>query len=196
MIKRSFDIVFSLFFLILLIPVFIIISIWITFDSKGPIFYRQLRVGLKRSNFHLYKFRSMKIDSDKLGLLTVGNRDPRITRSGMFIRKYKIDELPQLINVLFGDMSIVGPRPEVPKYVALYSSDQLKVLSVRPGISDFASIRYRNENEILSQAPDPEKFYVEQILPEKLKLNLDYINSQSFITDLKIILATLKVIIK
>lgn len=196
MIKRSFDIVFSLFFLILLFPVFIIISIWITLDSKGPIFYRQLRVGLKRSNFHLYKFRSMKIDSDKLGLLTVGNRDPRITRSGMFIRKYKIDELPQLINVLFGDMSIVGPRPEVPKYVALYSSDQLKVLSVKPGISDFASIHYRNENEILSQVADPEKFYVEQILPEKLKMNLDYIKNQSFKTDLRIIFATLKAIIK
>ncbi len=191
MLKRSFDIVSSLLGLFLLLPLFFLIGIWIRFDSRGKIFYRQLRVGRHGKDFFLIKFRTMKIGADNGGLLTIGGRDPRITSSGYFLRKYKLDELPQLLNVIFGEMSLVGPRPEVRKYVNKYTPEQLQVLYVRPGITDYASIKFSNENELLAKAPDPERFYVNEVMPEKLRLNLRYIHEQSFITDLKIILQTI-----
>lgn len=189
--KRIFDLVLSAIFLILLAPLFIFIAIRIKLDSKGPVFYKQVRVGLNGKDFGIYKFRTMFVGSDKKGLLTVGGNDARITTPGLFLRKYKLDELPQLINVFFGDMSIVGPRPEVRKYVDLYSKEQLQVLSVKPGITDYASIEYSKENEILAKATDPEATYINEIMPAKLALNQKYISEQSFVTDLKIILQTL-----
>ena len=159
-------------------------------DSRGGIFYRQIRVGKKNRDFYLLKFRSMKSNSDKKGLLTVGSSDSRITNSGRFLRKYKLDELPQLINVLKGEMSIVGPRPEVRKYVDFYSSEQQKVLSVRPGITDYASIEFRNENDILANSENPEQDYINKIMPAKLELNLKYITNHTVSTYLKIILKT------
>lgn len=188
---RFLDILFSFLGLLLLSPLFLIISIWIKFDSQGPIFYCQERVGLGRVDFSLFKFRSMRPDSDKLGLLTVGGRDPRITNSGYFIRKYKLDELPQLLNVLIGDMSLVGPRPEVKKFVELYSSEQLKVLQVRPGITDEASIIFKNENEILAKSVDPERTYIDEIMPAKLELNLAFIRSKTLQNYFSIIIRTL-----
>lgn len=193
--KRLFDITLSIPGLILLSPLFIILAIWIKKDSKGPVFYKQIRIGKDGREFYLYKFRSMRQGADKQGLLTVGGKDPRITKSGSFIRTYKLDEFPQLINVLKGDMSIVGPRPEVPKYVALYTADQQKVLSVKPGISDWASIYFRNENELLAQAENPEEFYVSEVMPQKLSMNLKYINNNNLFIDLKIILNTIKMVI-
>ncbi len=190
MIKRLFDIFLSLIGLILLLPVFLLIAIIIVVDSRGGVFYRQVRVGKDAKDFRLFKFRSMRTDADKKGLLTVGGKDSRITRVGYYIRKYKVDELPQLINVLIGDMSLVGPRPEVRRYTDLYNSEQQKVLSVKPGITDYASIEYSNENELLGKAVDPEKVYIEEIMPAKLKLNLKYIAEQGVITDLKIIWMT------
>lgn len=195
MIKRLFDIIFSILGLLISLPVFIVLSVWITLDSKGGIFYLQERIGKNFKPFKLYKFRSMYVGSDKKGLLTVGEKDKRITKPGYFIRKYKLDELAQLINVLKGDMSLVGPRPEVKKYVDLYNDEQKKVLSVKPGITDYASIEYYNENEILEKSSNPEKTYIEEIMPHKLQLNLKYISEQSFYTDLKIIFKTLKKII-
>ncbi|MBK7969736.1 MAG: sugar transferase [Bacteroidetes bacterium] len=191
MVKRIFDFVLATIFLILLAPIFIFIAIRIKLDSKGSVFYKQVRVGLNGKDFGIYKFRTMFVGSDKKGLLTVGGNDARITRPGLFLRKYKLDELPQLINVFFGDMSIVGPRPEVRKYVDLYSKEQLQVLSVKPGITDYASIEYSKENEILANATDPEATYIHEIMPAKLALNQKYIREQSFFTDLKIILQTL-----
>ena len=188
---RFLDIFFSFFGLLVLSPLFLLISIWIKFDSKGPIFYCQKRVGLHGIEFSLFKFRSMRPDSDKLGLLTVGGRDPRVTNSGYFIRKYKLDELPQLINVLIGDMSLVGPRPEVKKFVELYSSEQLKVLQVRPGITDEASIIFKNENEILAKSVDPERTYIDEIMPAKLELNLSFIRSKTLQNYFSIIIRTL-----
>ncbi|BDD08004.1 glycosyl transferase [Fulvitalea axinellae] len=167
------------------------LAIWIKLDSEGPVFYRQVRVGRNGIDFRIYKFRSMRVGSDKKGLLTVGEQDNRITGSGSFIRKYKLDELAQLINVLFGDMSLVGPRPEVRRYVDLYSTEQLKVLSVRPGITDIASIEYMNENALLAGSDDPEKLYVEKVMPEKLSLNLDYIRTRSFVSDIGLIFETI-----
>jgi lipopolysaccharide/colanic/teichoic acid biosynthesis glycosyltransferase len=190
--KRLFDIFLSLLGIIVLLPFFLFISLLIIVDSRGGIFYKQVRVGKNGVDFYLLKFRSMRSDSDKKGLLTVGGRDPRITRMGYYIRKYKIDELPQLLNVLKGDMSLVGPRPEVRKYVSLYTSEQRKVLSVQPGITDYASIEYSNENEILGKAADPENVYINEIMPEKLRLNLKYISEKSLKTDVKIIFNTLK----
>ncbi len=189
--KRIFDLILAAIFLILLAPLFIFIAIRIKLDSKGSVFYKQVRVGLNGKDFGIYKFRTMFVGSDKKGLLTVGGNDARITRPGLFLRKYKLDELPQLINVFFGDMSIVGPRPEVRKYVDLYSKEQLQVLSVKPGITDYASIEYSKENEILANATDPEATYIHEIMPAKLALNQKYIREQSFFTDLKIILQTL-----
>ena len=159
--KRVFDLIVSSLGLLILSPLLLVLAIWVKCDSPGPIFYRQLRVGRGNQDFWLFKFRSMQVEADKTGLITIGGHDPRVTRSGYYIRKYKLDELPQLINVFRGDMSLVGPRPEVRKYVNLYTSEQLKVLQVRPGITDPASIRYRNENELLAQVPDPEKYYRE-----------------------------------
>ncbi len=192
MAKRCFDILFSFLGLIFLSPFFILLSIIILLDSKGGVFYKQIRVGKNNIDFKLYKFRSMRVGSDKKGLLTVGGRDNRITKSGYVIRKYKLDELPQLINVFIGDMSLVGPRPEVRKYVDLYNAEQLNVLSVKPGITDYASIQYSNENEILAKSLDPEKTYINEIMPDKLLLNLRYINDISVVTDVKIIIKTIK----
>lgn len=190
MAKRIFDIVFSLFVLILLLPFFVVILLLIKFTSSGPVFYRQVRVGSNLTDFRIYKFRTMFTGSDKGSLVTVGDRDSRITPVGYWLRKYKLDELPQFINVLVGDMSIVGPRPEVRKYVNLYNHDQLKVLSVRPGITDYASIRYSNESALLAAASDPEKEYISNIMPAKLRLNLEYVNNRTFAGDLKIIALT------
>lgn len=193
--KRLFDIFFSFIGLIILSPFFLLISLLIILDSKGGVFYRQIRVGKNGKDFYLFKFRSMRTDSDKKGLLTVGGRDPRITRTGYFIRKYKIDELPQLLNVLTGDMSLVGPRPEVRRYVDLYNEEQKKVLSVKPGVTDYASIEYSDENELLGKANDPEKVYIEEIMPAKLRLNQQYIKEKGMVTDIKIIFRTLKKIV-
>ena len=190
MLKRLFDIVASGCGLVILSPLFIILAIWIKLDSKGPVFYRQVRVGRGNRDFRLYKFRSMRVGADKQGLITVGGRDPRITRSGFFIRKYKLDEFPQLINVFIGDMSLVGPRPEVRKYVDMYTPEQLRVLSVRPGITDLASIRYRNENELLEQAENPDEYYEQVIMQDKLRINLEYVENHSFWNDIKLIFMT------
>ncbi len=188
--KRLFDIFASGIGLLVLSPLFLVVAIWIKCDSKGPVFYKQQRVGRGNKDFWLYKFRSMRPGSDKQGLITVGGRDPRVTRSGYFIRKYKLDELPQLINVFIGDMSLVGPRPEVRKYVEMYTPAQMHVLDVRPGITDLASIRYRNENELLEQADDPDRYYVEVIMQDKLKINLEYVAKHSFWYDIKLIFMT------
>lgn len=193
--KRLFDIFFSLIGLVILFIPFLIIAILISVDSKGGIFYKQARVGKDGVDFNLLKFRSMASGSDKSGLLTVGGHDSRITKIGYSLRKYKIDELPQLINVLFGEMSLVGPRPEVRKYVELYNSEQKLVLSVKPGITDYASIEYSNENELLGKASNPEEVYINEIMPAKLKLNLKYIAEQSLATDFKIIFRTIGKII-
>lgn len=194
--KRIFDVVASGLGLVAVSPIFLILAIWIKLDSKGPVFYKQMRVGRKNRDFQLYKFRSMRTGSDKKGLITVGGRDPRVTPVGYYIRKYKLDELPQLINVFIGDMSIVGPRPEVRQYVDLYTPEQMQVLSVRPGITDLASIRYHNENELLEQAEDPEKYYRKVVMPDKLKINREYINKASFWFDIRLIFCTLWTIIK
>lgn len=189
--KRLFDITASFFGILILSPLLIFIGLWVGLSSKGGVFYKQIRVGKNNKDFKLYKFRSMRVNSDKQGLLTVGSKDSRITKAGYFIRKYKIDELPQLFNVLKGDMSFVGPRPEVRRYVDLYSEEQMKVLSVRPGITDPASIKYRNENDILSSESNPEEYYIQHIMPDKLKINIDYINNRTFIKDIKIIFQTI-----
>lgn len=193
---RFFDFILSLVGLVVLAPIFIVLAIWIKIDSKGPVFYKQVRVGQNSIDFGLFKFRSMVVDADKKGLITVGGRDPRITRSGYFIRKYKLDELPQLINVLVGDMSLVGPRPEVRKYVELYTDEQQKVLSVKPGITDYASIEYMDENEILGKSNDPEKTYIEEIMPEKIKYNMKYIQNKNVSEYFKIIFLTLLKIVR
>ncbi len=188
--KRVFDLLLSLLLLLLFFPVFVFIALLIKLDSRGTIFYLQSRVGKSNADFKIYKFRTMHPDADKRGLLTVGGRDPRVTRVGYFLRRYKLDELPQFINVLKGDMSFVGPRPEVRKYVDLYTPSQLKVLDVKPGITDFASIEFSNENELLSTAADPESYYIKNIMPAKLELNLKYIHNPGLFTDLKIMWLT------
>ena len=176
--------------LLVLSPLFVVLAIWIKLDSAGPVFYRQLRVGRYNKDFRIFKFRSMRVGADKQGLITIGGRDPRITRSGYFIRKFKLDELPQLINVFIGDMSLVGPRPEVRKYVDMYTPEQMRVLDVRPGITDAASIRYRNENELLENAENPDRYYVEVIMQDKLALNLAYVDHHSFWGDIILIFRT------
>lgn len=193
--KRLFDILASGCGLLVLSPVFIIVAIWIKLDSDGPVFYRQTRVGRYNKDFRIFKFRSMRVGSDKGSLVTIGGRDPRVTRSGYFIRKFKIDELPQLINVFVGDMSLVGPRPEVRHYVDYWTAEQMKVLDVRPGITDPASIHFRNENELLEKAVDPERYYIDVIMQEKIKLYLEYVEKSSFWYDIKLIFQTFKVII-
>ncbi len=194
--KRLFDIVASGLGLIVLSPLFIILAIWIKLDSKGPVFYRQVRVGYKNKDFRIFKFRSMRVGADKGSLVTIGGHDPRVTRSGYFIRKFKFDELPQLINVFFGDMSLVGPRPEVRHYVDYWTPEQMHVLDVRPGITDPASIKFRNENELMEKAEDPEKYYIEVIMQEKIKLYLEYVEKHSFFYDLGLIFKTFWVIVK
>lgn len=193
---RFFDFLFSLLGLIVLSPVFLLISLCIVLDSRGGVFYRQSRVGKDGKDFKLYKFRSMRTGADKRGLITVGEKDSRITRVGYFLRKYKLDELPQLINVLKGEMSLVGPRPEVRKYVDLYTPEQRKVLSVVPGITDYASIEYVDENRILGGATDPDKVYVEEILPDKIRYNMKYIENRSLKEYFKIILLTFYSIVR
>lgn len=196
MIKRIFDVLLSVIGLLLLVPVFIVISLYIVFDSRGPVFYKQSRVGLNNKDFSLFKFRTMYKGAEKLGLLTTSHVDARITRCGYWLRKYKLDELPQLLNVLTGDMSLVGPRPEVRKYVNLYNKRQSSILSVKPGITDWASIQFCNESEILSASDDPESLYINTIIPLKIEQNLRYINENNFWIDLKIIAITLLKVIK
>lgn len=189
--KRLFDIVCSFFGLLVLSPLFVFLSLWVGLGSKGGVFYKQKRVGRFNKDFTLYKFRSMRVGSDKKGLLTIGGKDSRVTKAGFFIRKYKLDELPQLLNVLKGDMSFVGPRPEVRKYVDMYTERQLKVLDVRPGITDLASIKYRNENDLLATADNPEQYYIDVVMQDKLALNLQYIETRSFFGDIKLIFRTI-----
>ena len=194
--KRLFDIIASGLGLIVLSPLFLVLAIWIKMDSEGPVFYRQVRVGYKNKDFRIFKFRSMRVGADKGSLVTIGGHDPRVTKSGYFIRKFKFDELPQLINVFLGDMSPVGPRPEVRHYVNYWSSEQMHVLDVRPGITDPASIKFRNENELMEKAENPEKYYIEVIMQEKIKLYLEYVEKHSFLYDFGLILKTFWVIIK
>ena len=195
-VKRIFDIVASLCGLIILSPMLIIVAICIKLDSKGPVFFKQKRVGKNKNIFEIYKFRTMVTDAEKLGKqITVGN-DSRITRVGKFIRKCKLDEFPQLINVVKGEMSLVGPRPEVPRYVELYDEYEEQILLVQPGITDYASIEFRNENEILGKSSNPEETYIEEIMPTKIELNMKYIKNISLVEDIKLILNTILAILK
>ncbi len=193
---RIFDIVISFFGLVVLSPVLIIVALIIVIDDPGPVFYRQLRVGRYGRDFRIFKFRSMRVNADKAGLITVGDRDPRVTRAGYYIRKYKIDELPQLLNVLIGDMSLVGPRPEVRRYVDLYTDEQRRVLSVRPGITDYASIEYVDENRLLAASDDPDSTYIDEIMPAKIALNMRYINHPTLGEYLRILFLTIKAILR
>ena len=193
---RFCDIVFSFFGLLFLSPLFLIVALWIIIDDPGRVFYRQQRVGKDGKDFGLLKFRSMRTGADKMSLITIGDRDPRVTRAGYYIRKYKLDELPQLWNVLIGDMSLVGPRPEVRRYVDTYTDEQRKVLSVRPGITDYASIEYIDENRLLAASNDPDKTYIDEIIPAKIALNMRYINHQTLGEYVKIIFLTLTKIIR
>lgn len=196
MIKRLFDIVFSFFGLLILLPILLIIAIGIKVESKGAVFYKQTRVGRHNQHFKIFKFRTMFVGSDIKGLLTLGNNDNRVTKVGYYLRKYKLDELPQLINVFIGNMSFVGPRPEVRKYVDYYSKEDLQILNVKPGITDYASIAFRDEAELLKDTDNPEKLYIENIMPKKIALNKKYISNPSVFTDVKIILKTFSTILK
>lgn len=189
--KRIVDVLASLAGLILLSPVFIVLIIAIKLNSKGGAFFKQIRVGQYGRDFGLIKFRSMYQGAEKDGLLTVGNKDPRITKVGYLIRKYKLDELPQLFNVLIGNMSLVGPRPEVRKFVNMYTDEQKNILKVKPGITDYASIKFRNENELMASASNPEDFYIKVVMPEKIALNMKFINQPSIITYFRIIVKTI-----
>ncbi|NLL27822.1 MAG: sugar transferase [Bacteroidales bacterium] len=191
MLKRIFDLFFSFLAIVVLLLPALIIAIIIVVDSKGGVLYKQKRVGQREVVFSLLKFRSMYVNSDKKGLLTVGVSDNRVTKVGKFLRRAKIDELPQLINIFLGQMSFVGPRPEVPKYVALYTAEQKKIFAVKPGLTDYASLKFINENEVLALQENPEKYYIEVLMQEKLKLNLQYIDEMSFWTDVKIIIKTI-----
>ncbi len=190
MLKRLFDIFFSFLGLVILSPLLLIIAVLIFFGSKGGIFYRQIRVGKNGHDFRIFKLRTMYLDADKEGLLTIGNDDIRITRIGYYLRRSKLDELPQLLNILKGDMSFVGPRPEVRKYVNLYNNEQKKVLNMKPGITDYASIAYSNESEVLKKYKNPEEAYIKEIMPKKLTVNLSYISKNNLLIDLKIIILT------
>ena len=197
MIKRVFDLVFSFFGLLILAPILIIIAVLIKLDSKGPILFIQNRVGKNNVDFKIYKFRTMRIASESKGLLTLGNNDSRVTKVGYFLRRYKIDEFPQLINVLKGDMSFVGPRPELRHYVNFYSEGDMRIFQVRPGITGLASLKYRNEVELLKAAKNPEEFFIKTIIPDKLRFNKLYIEKRNFFFDMKLILMTVvKVITK
>jgi lipopolysaccharide/colanic/teichoic acid biosynthesis glycosyltransferase len=193
--KRTADICISLLILVLFLPFGLLLMLFISLESAGGVFYLQERVGRNGQLFKLIKFRSMRPNADKGSQITIGNRDPRITRTGFFIRRFKLDEFPQFINVIKGDMSIVGPRPEVPHYVKLYTAEQKKVLAAKPGITDYASLAYFNENEILARAADPQKVYLEQIMPAKIELNQRYLSDPSLLKDFKIIwLTALKIV--
>ena len=194
--KRIFDILASGCGLLILSPLFLVLAIWIKLDSKGPVFYRQVRVGKDSKDFRIYKFRSMRTDADKSSLITIGGRDPRVTYSGYYIRKYKLDELAQLINVFIGDMSLVGPRPEVRRYVDMYTPEQMKVLEVKPGITDYASIEYIDENMLLEESSDPHKTYIEEVMPAKLALNMKYIKNPTLFEYFKLIFMTVFKIVR
>ena len=194
--KRAMDVLLSGAALLALWPLFLAIALAIKLDDPGPVFYRQVRVGRGGAPFRIFKFRSMVRDADKKGLTITVGRDSRITRVGAFLRKTKLDELAQLLNVLRGDMSFVGPRPEVEEYVALYTPRQRQVLLVRPGITDYASIAYRNENELLAGAEDPRKMYIEEIMPAKLELNMKYLREISPLSDVKLILGTIAAVVR
>jgi lipopolysaccharide/colanic/teichoic acid biosynthesis glycosyltransferase len=197
MLKRSFDFLFSILGLILLFPILVLIAILIKIDSKGPVLFIQGRVGKNNIDFNIFKFRTMSVQSEKKGLLTLGNHDSRVTKIGYFLRRYKVDEFPQLINILIGDMSFVGPRPELRHYVNFYNEDDMKIFKVRPGITGLASLKYRNEVELLKAAKNPEEFFIKTIIPDKLRYNKDYIKRRSFFFDMKLILITIvKVISK
>ncbi|MGF1564015.1 MAG: sugar transferase [Flavobacteriales bacterium] len=194
--KRAFDLTASLIGVAILLPLFVVVAVLIFLGDGWPVLFKQTRVGLNGAPFKVLKFRTMYKDSERAGQLTVSGRDPRITPSGYLLRKYKLDELPQLFNVIKGDMSLVGPRPEVPAYVELYTTDQKRVLSVKPGITDAASLEFINENELLADADDPQTYYKEVILPRKLGLQLNYVDHRSFMGDLSIIVKTVVGIIR
>ena len=194
--KRSFDIVASFLGLLLLLPLFVVLAIVLRWESPGPTFYRGLRAGRYGKVFRIFKFRTMVVNADKIGGPSSSADDPRITRAGNFLRRYKLDELPQLLNVLAGEMSLVGPRPEVLQEVLLYTEEEKRLLEVRPGITDWASIRFRNEGEILRGSVDPHAAYREKIRPEKIRLGLEYVDRRSFLTDCQIIASTLKAILQ
>ncbi len=193
--KRWFDVIGALIGLLLLAPLLLLIAIIIKIDSKGPVFFIQGRVGRHNKDFQIYKFRTMKLQSESQGLLTLGNHDSRITKVGYFLRRYKIDEFPQLFNILKGDMSFVGPRPELRYYVNFYTEDDLKIFSVRPGITGLASLKYRNEVELLKAAENPEDFFIKTIIPDKLKYNKEYIQNRNFCFDLKLIFRTILLVL-
>lgn len=190
-VKRIFDFVFAGMGLFILSPIFVIVSLLIKLDSSGPVFFRQVRVGQFGRLFNIYKFRTMALDSEKTGAQITSRDDPRITRVGFFLRKYKLDELPQLINVLCGKMSLVGPRPEVPRYVDAFKDEYEKILAVKPGITDFASLEYRNENDLLKVGDNPEDVYLLEILPDKITYYQRYLKEQSLLTDLSLIFKTI-----
>ena len=194
--KRAMDVVVSGGALLVLWPALLLVALAIKIDDPGPVFYRQVRVGKDGKTFRIFKFRTMIVDADKKGLQITVGRDQRITRVGAFLRKTKLDELAQLINVFLGDMSFVGPRPEVPKYVDLYTPYQRQVLLVRPGITDYASIAYRNENDMLAGAEDPERMYIDVIMPDKIELNMKYLREISPIADIRLILSTIAAVVK
>ncbi len=196
MIKRGFDVIISIFGIIALFPLFLVVSLIIKLNSKGPILFKQARVGKNNKEFILYKFRSMQINSEKEGLLTIGNNDSRTTKVGRFLRKYKIDEFPQLLNIVKGDMSFVGPRPELRHFVNYYHTNDLTILDVKPGITGLASLNYRNESELLKKAKNPEEFYIKKIIPSKLNYNKTYLKKKSFAFDMKLILLTIYNIFK
>ena len=191
MIKRSFDVVFSSIGLILLSPLLLLVGVLIAIDTKGPILFIQRRVGKDNIDFNIYKFRTMYVSSENESLLTLGNDDSRITRIGYFLRRYKIDEFPQLINILIGDMSFVGPRPELRYYVNFYKEEDYIILCVKPGITCLASLKYINESELLKAAEDPESYYINTIIPDKIKYNKEYIEKNHFLFDIKLIMITI-----
>jgi len=190
-ITRIFDILISAVALVILLPLFIVIAFLIKITSPGPVFFRQVRVGKGNKDFKIFKFRTMFVNAAQLGSLTVGSKDPRITDIGFFLRKYKLDELPQLFNVFAGEMSIVGPRPELRKYVNMYTEEQMKILNVKPGITDYASIEYRNENELLAKASNPEQYYIDHVMPDKIQLNHKYLLNRTPASYFKVIAHTL-----
>ncbi len=189
--KRAFDLFWTVPGLFVLAPVFALLAIWIRLNDGGPVFFQQERVGFRGRAFRMWKFRTMVVDAEKLGRQITVGRDPRITRAGYWLRKFKLDELPQLFNVLRGEMSLVGPRPEVSRYVDMYTDEQRRVLNLMPGITDSASIQYRNESVLLAQADDPERFYVTTVMPDKIRINLEYAERATVWSDLKVILQTL-----
>lgn len=196
MLKRLTDLLGAAIGIVLLTPVWLLVALVILLDDGAPIIFRQQRVGLAGRMFDVLKFRTMVRNAEQQGQLTTSGRDPRITRSGRWLRKYKLDELPQLFNVLKGDMSLVGPRPEVKYYVDRYNSHQRKVLTVRPGITDPASLAFIDENELLATADDPQRMYLDEVLPRKVALQLDYVENRSFMGDLKVMALTVWRIIR